>query len=614
MQCDVWEFENAISRGDELEADRLYRGPFLDGFSLGDSPEYEPWVDGERRRLASLHTESLERLAASCVARGDWTDAVRVRHRLVAGDPGNARLTIQLMQALDATGDRAGALRLAATHAALLRTEFDTHPDADVEALAERLRRDTRTRRLLPDENPAGGGSPGSIPIAPAPVAGKYGTRTRLAKRSMSAAAAVFLAAGALSGSAWWFAARSATRDLDPDVVAVVPFRVTAPDSSYDYLGEGVMDLAGMLLTGDGTPRPVDPRGLLVAYRRAQQGTDTDLTIAECLALARRFGAGQLLAGELVITPQGATMTARLMDVASGRVVAQHADQGIVDTGLTTRVIAGVLAKSHGEGASRLSGLSDSAEAVRAYLLGMQTYRGTRPRESFSHFNRAVEVDPASATAALWRALLGGNAFVFGTPARRRIDSVAWSLRGRLSRRDSLVLVTLPSIGPNFPAPSTARELFHALERAADANPDRVEVWDALATHLQPIVEPAAVSVSPAPSSARAIPKSATTAEPAAPLAWRIRMFSGLMSRRTTPCRCAYSSPAATSRAMRTASSSRSCRSRRSLSRRDSPTTYGITVQKPGRFARVVQGKNVRVGKTRQGLDLPREPIGAYSA
>jgi DNA-binding SARP family transcriptional activator/Tfp pilus assembly protein PilF len=478
ISCDVWAFEDAAAAGDDLEADRRYAGPFLDGFFLNGSPEFEQWADGERRRLMELHGTVLERLASSHAQHGRWTDAVQALRRLVARDPYNARRTVMLMQGLDAAGDRAGALRQAATHAQLLREEFGTGADADVEALAERLRSDSAVRGLASDEIVRATAATGS-------ATPDVESETRIvANQRYRRAAFAALAVTALAGIAW-YATRADTPILDRDVVAVMPFHVTAPDSTYDYLGEGVVDLAGILLTGEGTPRAVDPRAILTAYHRLQRVTETDLTIEQCLTLARRFGAAHVVTGELVITPDGSTMNARLIDASSGEVLATHTEHGTAPVRLTTRLIAGVLAKSHGEGSSRLAGLSDSVEAVRAYLRGMQTYRGTRPWESFDHFSRAMEIDPQFATAAMWRAFLAGDAYIFGTPPRRRIDSAAWALRHRLSRRDSLVLVTLPSIGPNYPEASTARQLFHALERAAEANPDRIEVLDALATHLQ---------------------------------------------------------------------------------------------------------------------------------
>ena len=51
-----------------------------------------------------------------------------------------------MMAALNASGDRAEALKHASTHAAILRAELDANPDPDVEALAEKLRREPVTR------------------------------------------------------------------------------------------------------------------------------------------------------------------------------------------------------------------------------------------------------------------------------------------------------------------------------------------------------------------------------------------------------------------------------------------------------------------------------------
>ena len=48
------------------------------------------------------------------------------------------------MQALEAAGDRAGALRHANVHSELLRTDLDAAPEREVVAFAERLRLESR--------------------------------------------------------------------------------------------------------------------------------------------------------------------------------------------------------------------------------------------------------------------------------------------------------------------------------------------------------------------------------------------------------------------------------------------------------------------------------------
>ena len=76
----------------------------------------------------------------------------------------------------------------------------------------------------------------------------------------------------------------------------------------------------------------------------------------------------------------------------------------------------------------------------------------------------------------------------------------------------------------------------------------------------------------PACCTASAMPKSATSACPSCS-----RMFSGLMSRWTTPWRCAWSRASATSEARRSASGRGSWVSRSSRVRSVSPRTYGMT-------------------------------------
>ncbi len=71
---------------------------------------------------------------------------------------------------------------------------------------------------------------------------------------------------------------------------------------------------------------------------------------------------------------------------------------------------------------------------------------------------------------------------------------------------------------------------------------------------------------------ALATPKSVTTAWPS-----ESSTLSGLMSRCTTPLRCAYARASVTSRSMRRASPTGSSPSRASFTRSDSPLMYGIT-------------------------------------
>jgi DNA-binding SARP family transcriptional activator len=140
ISSDIADFEYAIAHGAHERAAGLYAGQFLDGFYLRESPEFERWAEDQRARLARGYAAALQCLAAAATVRRDYQGAVNWWRRLAAEDPLSSPYAMGLMQALTAVGDRAGALRVAAVHAALLNEELDAPPDPAVAALEAQLR------------------------------------------------------------------------------------------------------------------------------------------------------------------------------------------------------------------------------------------------------------------------------------------------------------------------------------------------------------------------------------------------------------------------------------------------------------------------------------------
>jgi len=139
--CDVAAFEAALGDGDPKRAVELHKGPFLAGFSLRGSVEFDQWMEGERDRLARAYAGALEQLAGAAGERRDDLQAAEWWRELVEHDPYATRSVLRLMEALERAGDRAGALEQADRHAARLVAELDAQPSPDVMAFAERLRR-----------------------------------------------------------------------------------------------------------------------------------------------------------------------------------------------------------------------------------------------------------------------------------------------------------------------------------------------------------------------------------------------------------------------------------------------------------------------------------------
>lgn len=140
VDVDAVQFEAALERGDHEAAIVLYKGPFLDGLFLSDAVEFERWTERERARLADRYAGALESLAEAAEAAHDPERAVRWWKARAAHDPHDSRVAVRLMEALAATGNRAGALQYADIHTRLLQDEFGAQPPAEVIALAARLR------------------------------------------------------------------------------------------------------------------------------------------------------------------------------------------------------------------------------------------------------------------------------------------------------------------------------------------------------------------------------------------------------------------------------------------------------------------------------------------
>ena len=108
----------------------LYRGPFLDGFALPDSPEFEDWSAGERQRWERRHLEALGALVEAQTARGEYEAAIASAQRALAADELAEAIHRRLIALYAAVGDRGAAVRQFERCAAVLERELGRRPHA----------------------------------------------------------------------------------------------------------------------------------------------------------------------------------------------------------------------------------------------------------------------------------------------------------------------------------------------------------------------------------------------------------------------------------------------------------------------------------------------------
>ena len=161
LTSDVTEFDEAFDRGDVAAAISLYRGPFLDGFYLGDDGEFERWAETERARLTQRYASGLERLARQACEVGDRVAAIAHWRKLFALDPASSRAMLGLMSALADAGEATEAIRHGRAYEALARAE-GAEPTAAISALLKRL----VAEEPRPAPTPAAPASAPEIPAA----------------------------------------------------------------------------------------------------------------------------------------------------------------------------------------------------------------------------------------------------------------------------------------------------------------------------------------------------------------------------------------------------------------------------------------------------------------
>ena len=182
---DVNEFHRSVRAGNWSDSVRCYGGPFLDGFHLRNSPEFERWCDEQRSRLAHQYVSALEVLANAAAANGSATACVDFSQRLLTSDPTNSAFALRLVRALAAAGQPAKAIAAARVHTALLREQLEAEPSVELVSFVE---------TLLHAAVQAPGLSTGGAHIVAAPPTDGPPEPKQVAGESSRAATAVLLA------------------------------------------------------------------------------------------------------------------------------------------------------------------------------------------------------------------------------------------------------------------------------------------------------------------------------------------------------------------------------------------------------------------------------------
>jgi DNA-binding SARP family transcriptional activator len=106
----------------------LYKGPFLDGFSLTNSVEHKAWVNLARRRWERHYLTALKTLVEQSMKLGDFAQAIDAAQRYLELNPQDEAMHRRLIELFGVCGDGLAAQSEYDTCSEILRREQGRDP------------------------------------------------------------------------------------------------------------------------------------------------------------------------------------------------------------------------------------------------------------------------------------------------------------------------------------------------------------------------------------------------------------------------------------------------------------------------------------------------------
>jgi len=417
VRADVFEFEDALQEDDPGRAAALYQGPFLDGFFLSGSHEFEDWVERERARLRSGFARALEALAEVAEQQGDRADTVERWKARAALDPYDSRVALRLMRALEAAGNRAGAIQHAQVHEALLREEFDAEPEPEVRAFAERLRtsparagtpgagQGAAAQKIVAESVPesVAGLSEGRAPPTTRPRPGTSeptGHGSGPIRRWVGPLGLLGLAGLAMVIAAAWLDRQTSSLPHDERIV-VAPFENRTGDPDLDPVGGMTADwiaralsraaYANVVFAPEPAPRSEGPEPVAAGGPGSVSGTGIG------------FRGGIVVSGAFYRSGDSLQFHPRITAASDGRLLrslapinGHAADPGPVveDLGRRAAATVAVVLDTRLATLGNLASPPSNYEAFFACLEGMAAFLALDWPTATRHFERSMELDP----------------------------------------------------------------------------------------------------------------------------------------------------------------------------------------------------------------------------
>ncbi len=374
LECDYWQFQAAMERGDFSEAAALSDAPLLEGLFLDDAEEFEKWLDGARNRVARDREKALTHIAAEAESAGRWLDASHAWLRLVHDEPLSSRFVMAAAGTLVKAGEAPAALQALSAFEDRLRRDMDVSPEPEVLALMRQLRaeRPAAEVRVVTPNSSSTVRPPLVLPEARAATEQTpERTATRGWQRWVTAAV---LVVGLIMAGAWWRSASAPAQPaFDARRLAVLYFRDGSAEQDLAPIADLITESVIEQLAGSSAFEVIPVSGVR-PFRDATIGLDS---------IVQRLRVGSVIEGSVHrATDERLVVRVRLIDSESGAVVLssgleRNANELFALEEDVARELAQGIRQRLGRDV-RLTQLQRGSNNVRAWRL---VARGARERE-----------------------------------------------------------------------------------------------------------------------------------------------------------------------------------------------------------------------------------------
>ena len=402
LWCDAAAFTAAIAAGDREAALALYGGPFLDGFHVSDAPEFERWVERERRRLELEAIAAAWHLVSASEAEGDENEARRWAERAIELAPYDEMGFRRYLSVLERQADGATAITAFAAYERRLLEDLGLEPSIETRAQIDRIRKGdipARERAARIVSSPLADRSVADVSQSPRTAAVAARRPSRWARWAIGIASVVALA-GALAAARWLL--------TDPvesgharTTVAVLPFRNLSADSSHAYFAAGFQDELMTQLAKVSSLRLIG-RTSVSGYQQKSK---------PLRQIGEELGVGAIVEGSVQIVNNRFRIVVHLLDPLTEEDLWTESyertldDAFAVQSEIAQRIVLAVGATLTGaETVAIQTTPTKDSEAYRLYLKGLEYVRrpGIRPendRAAQQLFERALALDSTFAPA-----------------------------------------------------------------------------------------------------------------------------------------------------------------------------------------------------------------------